>query len=61
LADQRANRVLDALRIATINEALRQPIDQTNRLIGALEQQRACIRADRPAIERRDYSATLNA
>jgi hypothetical protein len=28
--------VLNQVRIASINEALRQPLDQSNRLIGAL-------------------------
>lgn len=61
LADQRPERVLDQLRIALIDKTLRQPIHQSDRLIGFPKQHRPRIRADRAAIKRRDHSASLYA
>lgn len=59
--NQRPHRVLDQLRIAPIDKAPRQSIDQTNRGIALAEQQRPSIRADRPPIKGRDHPAKFHA
>jgi hypothetical protein len=52
--------MFNQLRIALVNEASRQPIDQSDRLVRAPQQQRPGIRAHRPAIKGRHHAAPLN-
>ena len=61
LPDQRPHRVFDQLRVALIDEAPSQPIDQPDRLIRAPQQQRSGVRAHRPSVEPRHHTATLHA
>src|SRR5690606_17130166 len=61
LAQQRAHRMLDQLWVASVNKTARQAIDQSNRIVRALEQQRSSLRGDPPAIKGSHHPATLNA
>jgi hypothetical protein len=60
LPDQRPDRMLDQVRIAPIDKASGQPIDQSNRFIGLAQQQRPGVRADRAAVESRHDTAPFD-
>jgi hypothetical protein len=51
--------MLDQLRIALVDKTPRQPIDQSERVIRAPQEQRSGIRAHRPAVKRRHHSAAF--
>lgn len=51
LLDQLLGRVLDQLRIAMVDEALREARQQPRRLLELTQQDRSGVRADRPAVE----------
>jgi hypothetical protein len=61
LADKRCHAVLDQLRPAPVLKARGEPLDEPDRPICRAEQQRAGIRRDGTAVERRHDRATLNA
>jgi hypothetical protein len=60
LSDQRAHRVLHASRITMIEKALGQTVDELDRFIRALQQQRAGVRAHPPTVERHHHPAPLD-
>jgi hypothetical protein len=61
LADECPYRVLDPLRLTLVDKAARQSIDQSDRFVGALQQQCSGIGADRAAVKRRHHSTAFNA
>jgi len=44
-----------------VAKAVRESIDQPDGLVGASEQQRAAVRADRPDVKRRDHATAFDA
>ena len=60
LPEHRPDRVLDQIGPPMVDEALGQPIDQSDRLIHPPQQQRSGIRAHRPALKRRHHSAPFH-
>ena len=52
--------VLDLRLRAAVGEAGREPLDQADRPIGRAEQQRAGVRGDLAAVERRHHLAPLD-
>jgi hypothetical protein len=60
LRHQRAHRVLDRPRITVIHKALGQAVNQPDRFIRALQQQRPGIRAHPSAIECRHHPPPLD-
>jgi hypothetical protein len=60
LPDQRSDRMLDQLRIARIDKAARQSIDQSDRFIRAPQQQRSGIRTDHPPVKGRHHAAPFD-
>jgi hypothetical protein len=61
LADQCAHFMLDQHWRTCIAEARREPIDQPDRAIRGAQQQRASVRRNRPAIERRNNGTPFDA
>jgi len=51
LADQRGHRVFDISAIAPVAKATGQATNQTDRLVRSSQQQPACVRRHRPAVE----------
>ena len=60
LADQPRHAVLDPIRRAVVVEAGGEPLDEPDGPVGGAEQQRAGIRRDRAAIERRHHGAAFD-
>jgi len=60
LRHQRPHRVLDRARITIVHKAPGQAVNQPDRFIGALQQQRPGIGCHPPAIERRHYPPSLD-
>jgi hypothetical protein len=60
LTHQGANRVLHQFGPAVITETPGEPIDQPDRFIGACEQQRTAIGADRAAVERGHHAPAFD-
>jgi len=60
LADQRGDAMLDPLRHPGIAEASGEAADQADRAVRRAERQRAGVRGDRPAVERRRHAAALD-
>ena len=52
--------VLHPVLDATILEASGEPLDQSDRLVGSAEEQRAGVRGNRTAVERRYHPASLD-
>jgi hypothetical protein len=61
LADQRPDCMLDQVRIAPIDKASGQSIDQSDRRIGLAQQQRPGVRADRSSVKGRHHPAAIYA
>ena len=59
LAEHRRKLVHDERPIASILETIGQPRHEPDRCVGLAEQERACIRGDRAAIERAHNIAAL--
>ena len=59
LAEHRRKLVHDERRIATVLETIDEPRHESHRHVGLAEQERACIRGDRAAIERAHNIAAL--
>ena len=61
LANERRHAVLDQLGLAPVIEARREPLHQLDCPVGRAQQQRARVRRDRPAVERRHHRAAFDA
>ena len=59
LPDECPHRMFDQVRITLIDKPAREPIDQSDRLIRAPQEQRPGIRAHRPTVERRHHTAAF--
>ena len=61
LPHQRGHLVLDQLRLARVQKAIRQPADQIDRPLRRPQQQRARVRRHRAAIEAGDHPTPFDA
>ena len=60
LPDQGGHAVLDPLGRTVVDKAGGEPPDEADRTVGRPQQQRPCVRGDRPAIEPGHHHAALN-